>query len=273
MRRLSGTPVFGTQALATSAALFLALGASSCMSAGAYKAQVTPQRPTFSNDTRTASFGTMELEAGLEIGMNPDPGQNAARLDSVARFGVSETGEFFLGWTPYQSVDAVGPDPDGTGDLLVGFRQRLMDETESLPATALQIVTELPVGEDDPNFSAGHTNFAAAFIADRSFDDLSATFFYQLGVLDNGDAFDQDINHLLAVAGSMPIDDLLTAQAEFAWFYFPESDVEPIFLTLLGQYALSDTMMFDAGFRLGLNDDAQDVSVFAGIVTNLGRLF
>lgn len=243
------------------------------MNAGAYKAQVTPQRPTFSNDTRTASFGTMELEAGLELGINPDNGENASRLDSVARFGVSETGEFFLGWTPYQAVNSEGPDPDGTGDLAIGFRQRLMDETDSLPATAIQILTSLPVGEDDPAFSSGHTNFAAAFIVDRSFAELATTLFYQLGVLDNGDAFDQDINHLLAVAGSLPIDDLLTAQAELAWFYFPETDVEPIFLTLLGQYSISDTMMFDAGLRLGLNDDAQDVSVFAGIVTNLGRLF
>ncbi|MHC4379326.1 MAG: transporter family protein [Planctomycetota bacterium] len=270
MRRLTGT-----QAFATSAALFLALGASSCMSAGAYKAQVTPQRPTFSNDTRTASFGTMELEAGLEIGMNPDPGQNAARLDTVARFGVSETGEFFLGWTPYQSVDASGPDPDGTGDLEVGFRQRLMDETESLPATAFQISTEVPTGDDDlaVNPTDGRTAFNAAFIADRSFGDLSTTLFYQLGVLSSDQAFDQDITHLLAVAGSLPVDDLITAQAELAWFYFPETDEEPIFLTLLGQYSISDTMMFDAGLRLGLNDDAQDVSVFAGIVTNLGRLF
>lgn len=270
MRRLTGT-----QAFATSAALFLALGASSCMNAGAYKAQVTPQRPTFSNDTRTASFGTMELEAGLEVGMNPDPGDNTARLDTVARFGVSETGEFFLGWTPYQSVDATGPDPDGTGDLLVGFRQRLMDETESMPATAFQISTELPTGDDDlvSNPTDGRTAFNAAFIADRSFDDLSTTLFYQLGVLSNDEAFDQDITHLLAVAGSLPIDDLITAQAELAWFYFPEADTEPIFLTLLGQYSISDTMMFDAGLRLGLNDDAQDVSVFAGIVTNLGRLF
>jgi hypothetical protein len=91
--------------------------------------------------------------------------------------------------------------------------------------------------------------------------------------LSSDQAFDQDITHLLAVAGSLPVDDLITAQAELAWFYFPETDEEPIFLTLLGQYSISDTMMFDAGLRLGLNDDAQDVSVFAGIVTNLGRLF
>lgn len=241
---------------------------SGCNAMGVARDPVTPQRPTISDNTQTSGFGTFEVEAGLEL----DP-RDRTSVETRVSVGLSENSEFFLGWSPFTDIDKGGVEERGPGDLLVGWKQRLMDETEELPATAVQISTSLPVGADEPFISSGETDFFGAFIADRTYGRLGVTGFYQLGLLGNAELGNTDIEHTVAVVGSWAHDDWWTFGLETALVGEPEADEEPLLATLFGQYKMSEYMTVDGGLRIGLNEDADDAILFIGVTTNLGRYF
>lgn len=253
--------------LAVGAAAALAF-LSGCSAMGVARDPVTPQRPTISNDTRTSGFGSFEVEAGVEV----DPRDRAA-VDTRVAIGLSENSELFVGWSPIVDIDKGGVDESGPGDVLIGWKQRLMDETEALPATAVQLATSLPVGSDEPFISSGEIDFYGALMADRTYGRLGVTGFYQLGVLGTPELGDNDTEHTVAIAGTWAYDDWWTFGAETALIYEPEADEEPLLLTLFGGYELSEYMVVDGGVRVALNEDADDLILFIGLTTNLGRYF
>jgi len=250
----------------------------SCTSTGAYRAKVTPQRPTVSNTTETAAFGTVELEAGVSL----DPSDRTS-ADVTARVGLSESSELFIEHAPYINIDRAGEDANGPGGLAIGFRQRLLDESRDFPATAIEFKTVLPVGEDDLNrgggvvgfesSTSGFTDFFAAISVDRHFGDLLTTWYYQLGVLGTGAAGDLDTQHTLAVAGSMELVDRWHGVLELATSTFTETDVDPMSANAALMFEVTESLLFDIGLQVGLNDDAPDLVVVGGFTTNIGRIF
>ncbi|QDU65942.1 hypothetical protein [Engelhardtia mirabilis] len=241
---------------------------SGCSAMGVARDPVTPQRPTFSNDTRTTGFGSFEIEAGAEL----DPSDRYG-LETRVSIGLSESSEFFVGWLPYQNIDARGVDVEGPGDVRLGWKQRLMDETEELPATAIQLSTSLPAGEEEPFISSGFVDFYGAIIADRTFGRLGLTGFYQLGILGTAVPGDNDTEHTFSLGGTWAYDDLWNLGLETAVIYEPEIGENPFLGTAYAQYKLSEFVVVDGGVRLGLNADADDFILFVGMTTNLGRYF
>ncbi|MEZ5978709.1 MAG: hypothetical protein R3F34_10865 [Planctomycetota bacterium] len=255
------------QSLVLAPSLLLLAGCAST-GIGTHRAKVTPQRPTVGNTTQTAAFGTAEIEAGVAF----DPSD---RVDTAAtiRFGLSESSELFVSHVPYVTVDAPGPDPSGPGDLTVGFRQRLLDESKDFPATALEIATSIPIGDDDPAISSGYTNLYTGFTLDRHFGDLLTSWYYRLGLIGTAEAGNLDVQHTLAVAGYMPLMDRWNGVVELASTYYPEAGVEPLTANGSLLYTVTDSLLFDIGVQVGLNDDAQDFAIVAGVTTNIGRIF
>ena len=265
--------------------VLLSLALSSCGTLGTRRAKVTPQRPKISNNTKTTAFGTWELEAGALV----DPG-DAFALDTRLKVGVSPTAELFASFPPYIYQDVTGDDVNGIGDLTIGFRQRLMNESKAYPATAFELQGTLPVGDDDLAQASGGNlvsgvagggdfiDFAGAFILDRTFEQVYVTLYYKLGfsnesVSGSGVAGDLNVQHTAAIAGTMPIHERWSGLAELAGSYIPEESFGPLVANLAALYDLGDTAVLDAGVLLGLNDDAEDFAIRAGITTNLGIFF
>ena len=252
----------------TATLLLAALLLSSCGSLGTRTAKVTPQRPKISNDTRTTAFGTFEVEAGSTI----DPG-DLFDLNVRVKAGVSPTAELFVELAPYINQDLPGPAAEGVGDLMIGFRQRLMNESKAYPATAFELVASVPTGETDLVGAGNFPNVFGGFSVDRTFENVYATAYYRLGLLGSPEAGDIDIQHTGALAGVLNLDDRWNALGELAFQYVPETSDGPIVLNLAALYDLADTIRLDAGAVLGLNDDAPDFALRFGVVTNLGILF
>lgn len=263
---MSNTSPFRPSHLLLVAALGLA--ASGCTSTGDYRAKVTPQRPTIGNTTETAAFGTVEIEGGISV----DPSdRNSA--DATVRIGLSEDSELFVMHSPFVNVDTPGTNADGPGDLTIGYRQRLLEESRDFPATAIEFATSLPVGDDDPAISSGYTNFYAGITVDRHFGDLLTSWYYRLGAIGTPVAGDLNAQHTLAVSGYLPLMDRWSGVAELATIIDVESSVEPMFVNAAVMYEVTESLLFDVGVQLGLNDDAPDVVLFGGFTTNIGRVF
>jgi hypothetical protein len=256
---------------------------SACNSVGVAQDPVTPQRPLISRDTHTTGFGTFEVEAGGEL--DPTDRWSAETRLSV---GLSENSELFVDWTAYEEIESRGTesDLDGSGDVFIGWKQRLLDATDTLPSTAIQLSASLPTADEEGlTHSSGQVDFFAALIAERTFGRVGLTAFYQLGILsgDSGvdgsgntvsERNDTDPQHTIALVLDWAIDDHWAIGTEFAGILEPELDDEPVYATVFGQNRLNDNLAFDLGVRIGLSqEDSDDVIFVAGFTANLGRFF
>ncbi len=240
----------------------------SCAGFGSRRAKVTPQRPRIGFTTQTTEFGTFEVEGGVQT----DPSDNFS-VPIRTKIGVSPTAELLVEVSPYSYQDDPGPDPSGISPLTVVFRQRLMNESKAYPATSFHLGTRLPVGNDD--FGSGFNDFIMGFSADRTFNNVLATAFYQVGLQGTKMSGDLNVEHSASLAMTLPLTERVFGLAELHALY----DVEliegggPVVLNLAGIYDFTDTLVLDAGIRLGLNEDAEDVVLQVGFTTNLGILF
>lgn len=252
----------------------LLLGASilstltSCLAGGASDAAVTPQRPTVSSDTSTTAEGTLELEAGLAL----DPDDSTA-TPLALKLGLAPRTEVYAGLSPFNTVERRGDDGEGVGDLVLGMRHRLGSAGDEKTTYAIQAATKLPTGDEDEGFSTGEVDFFLAGIFSHAPTSGPAfTGFYELGVVgDPRQRSDTDLQHVIALALSQPVDDDLTAFGELA-------RVDPGIGDdyLLGTIGLAHRahagLVVDGGISFGLDDDAPDLVFLIGFTTQLGRL-
>lgn len=223
------------------------------------------QRPFFSSDINTVEEGSAQIEAGVSV----DPGD---RTDTpvLATYGTSERSQIMLGYSPWVHVDRPGNDGDGPGDLLVGFKHRFFEESETLPGAALQLFTKLPTGSTNEGISSGEIDFFANGIVTQTFDDWSITGNYELGVLGETGDTGTDLQHAFAIAAGRPIGEQLTGFGELLGILQPESNRELAQLGLGVAWAPRASTLLDAGVVFGLDHDAPDFQLVFGITVNFG---
>ncbi len=248
-------------------ATLLALGlAGSCAGLPGGGASVTPQRPTFSSDTNTTAEGTLELESGLFL----DPG-DAAALPTVLKYGAGPRTELFVGLSPFNFVELPGEDARGVGDTIVGTRHRFW-ENDTGTSSALQLATKLPTGDESEGLSTGEIDFFAAGILTHVFSERTAgTAYYELGVLGDPADTDTDTRHTVAIAASHSLDDHLGLYAELAQI-LDIRGFDPLITTLGVTRSVNPSLVLDFGLALGLNGDAPDAALVAGLTMNFGRV-
>ena len=229
------------------------------------RGQVTPQRPTLSSDTNTTAPGTVEIEAGVTV----DPGDVFGTPLSL-KFGVGETTEVFLGWTPVLVIDLPGDDASGPSDVVLGTRHRFVEETESRPSFAWQGSIKLPTADVDEGLGTGEVDVSLAGIATKSLGALGATAFYSLDLLGSPDESGMDVGHSGALALGAPLNDTLGAFGELAGIFLPEDDAEIVFTTLGLALQVAPWLVVDAAAVVGLSDEAPDLQAVLGLTHNLG---
>lgn len=245
--------------------LALAL-ASSCAGLPQGGASVTPQRPTFSSDTNTTAEGTFELESGLYL----DPGESAS-LPTTLKYGAGPRTELYLGLSPYNYVELPGEDGRGVGDMLVGVRHRFW-ENDTGTSSAFQFATKLPTGDKSEGLSTGEIDFFAAAILTHVYDEKTAgTAYYELGVLGDPADNDTDTQHTLAVAASHSLQGQVGLYAELAQI-LGVGGFDPMITTLGVTRTLNPSLVLDFGLALGLNSDAPDAALVAGLTMNFGAV-
>lgn len=228
------------------------------------KHAATPQRPTVSSDTNTTAEGSVELETGLAV----DPGDSFS-TPSALKYGIGPISEVFLGFSPYNRVERPGNDGEGFGDVVIGGRHRFWEDGRGTSA-AVQLATKLPTSDRDEGLGSGEVDFAAAAIATHAIDAVtSVTLYYELGALGDANGAGTDAQHTLAVSGGHALDERLGVFAELAHIASP-GGTDPSFATAGATYALSPGLILDCGVSLGLNDDAADAVLLAGLTMNLG---
>jgi len=238
-----------------------------CASTGAQGAgqsfTPTPQRPRLSHNTQTTAAQTLELEGGVEV--DPDDFIDTPML---LKYGITAQTEFVFGGSPVRHNDAT--DDTGLGDVVLGARHRLVDETASDPAIAIATLIKLPTADAGDGLGTGETDVFFSLAAEKKIEDVRAVGFYRMGFLGSPVADGNDVRHDLAAVGTVALAQNLDVYGELAGIFVPENDIDSIFATFGGNFELGPSTMFDAGFRVGITDDAPDFTFLFGITHNFG---
>jgi hypothetical protein len=230
---------------------------------------VSSQRPGFSRSTATVSAGHVELESGLRL----DPGDSVDTPMTV-RWGFDQRSEVFVGFSPYVWIDFPSGSEESIGDVLVGYRARVREQTEAGPSVAVQLAAKLPIADEDEGFTTGEPDTFAAGMATWNESDWSATAFAQLGLLgQEDDSNELDAQYLIALAGSHTLDrPEYSAFGEIAGVFVPELNEDQAVMTMGLTWAWMPGRVFDAGVAFGLTDDAPDAVLLFGFTTGLGLM-
>jgi hypothetical protein len=157
---------------------------------------IFPQRASFCSDPSTTTHRSVEVEAGYLVSQG-----NTMDTPLLAKWGVTETAEVYLGWSPYIRLAERGEDPQGYGDLVLGSRIRFREESRHGPAAAFELFAKLPSAQD-ADLGTGVVEVFVAGSVTKTFDLATLVGYYQLGVLTNPDGSDTLLEHL--VLGRLP---------------------------------------------------------------------
>jgi hypothetical protein len=186
------------------------------------------------------------------------------------KWGMAQNAELSASWQPYQVVRQPGPDASGVGDLTIGLRYRFLDEHGVAPSAAIQVATKLPTGDEDKGLSSGETDFLASISLNKVVGPLSATLYYEADILGEPNGTGQDLANVFAAAASMSVTERLGLYAELAGTVVSEQDLG-IYNTSWGlTWSPIPSLVFDAGVRVGLSDDAEDFVLVFGLTQNFG---
>lgn len=223
----------------------------------------TPQRPRISHNASTTAVDTFELEAGIEV----DP-SDFIDAPVLVKYGISPRTEFVFGGSPIRHNDRLNN--TGLGDVVLGARHRVVDETSDDPAIAVATLIKLPTADATDGLGTGETDVFFSLAMDKKIEDVRAVGFYRLGLLGSPFGPGNDIRHDLAAAGTVALAQNLDVYGELAGVFIPEYDFEALFATLGGNFVLGPGTVFDAGFRFGISDEAPDFTLVAGVTHNFG---
>ncbi len=242
------------------------LPSASCTSIMKNEYAATRQRPLVSRDTHTTAFGTFEVEAGASWDHND-------RVDTpiVVKYGASPNTELTVQGSPYlMLMDATGHEENGVGDVRLGIRHRLWEESEGVPAIGVLAEVKLPVADEDQGLGTGFVDAAFGGMVSHQIQDLETTGFYRLDVL-NDPAEDANVAHTLALAADAPLlDTAFGVFGEVSATFFSETDQEVGQLLLGGSYSPYPAVVFDLAGSVGLTSDSPDFVLLGGLTTNLG---
>lgn len=244
----------------------LLLSSASCSSITRNEHAATRQRPLVSRNTHTTAFGTFEVEAGASWDHD-----DRFETPVVVKYGASPNTEVSVQASPLLIVqDAMDHDEGGVGDVRLGIRHRLWEESEGVPAMGVLAEVKLPAADEDDGLGTGYVDAGFGGMASHKIKDGEVTGFYRIDFL--GTAVDDtSVAHTFALAADVPFAGTpLGVFSEVSGTLFAEQDIEVGQFLLGGSYTPFPSVVLDLAGSVGLTSDSPDLVVFGGLTTNFG---
>jgi len=199
---------------------------------------------------------------------------NVLMGDLLMRLGLTEHVEGQLGWTAYghlrtrDRMTGAIEKQGGIGDLSLGFRANLMNPDGSGTSIAIQPVISLPVGGE----AIGAGTWGASLLVPFSFslsDTLQLSFTPEIAAEPDEDRHGRHLAYGGVAGLGLSLLPDVDAGIELSGFRDddPGDHSTQWFLDLSAAWrpAEADDVQFDIGTSLGLDRDAPDVQLYAGV--------
>ena len=233
-----------------------------------------PDRPGLGTPACTIDPGRVSVETALaDWTLDKQGGDRTDTVligDTFVRIGLTDTVEAQIGWTPYGVVhDRSGGTVDRrgrVGDVMLGMKANFANpDGEGLSVAAQPFVT-LPVGRQP----VGAGDWGAGMIVPVTYDVSKAVNIQFVPEIDAAVDEDGRGRHFAAsglVGLSWELDEKLTIGAEGQVLRDddPSGRTTQALASAFVAYKASDDLQLDLGGVAGLNRDAPDVELYAGV--------
>lgn len=218
-------------------------------------------RPLDTEDTGTVEPGKAELELSLSYAKNPDD-------NTWSALGVFNLG-IFPRFEARVELPVLLVEPEdkksqtGMGDTLVGFKYRVLDEKDALPALLGAFTLRLPTGDADQGLGSEDVDVGLLGVLSKSFGPL--TLFGNLGytfVTRDGDpnfwTFNAALEYRAMQAWSL-VGEVVSSVSD------SKKAAGTVVFRLGSVYALTDRIKLDGAAGFGVTKESPDVIVTVGV--------
>jgi hypothetical protein len=234
-------------------------------------------RPGFAFSPITVPDGALQLEVGMPLIENTDAGSTEStvvRVPVIAiRYGLLERLELRAGSALYNhaSVDAGAGEVDesGHGDVELGAKVQVLEADGRTPNLSFIGSMYLPVGDDAFTIHEDRAGFALNGAAGGALGTISWITVVGANWIPLGDHEYRTNANLVGYLGRS-LTERISGYVEAEWF--PADDDSDPFLAGVGLALLvTPVLQFDVSVDRGLNDDATDWIIGAGVSTRFFR--
>lgn len=241
--------------------------------APAADAQALPANDDVADGTDTTDVGLLQIEFG-GIVSRADAASRAAATPMTLRYGAFEWLELSVGTDGYLAQHTSGSVwTGGLGNTQIGARVRLFAAPGGLPILSLLPAVTLPTASAARGLGSGDSDATLAALTGRDLPHAShLDVTYGLGAIGAGDGthFTQ---HQASVSGSVGVTPAWTPGLTLAWASRQDpSTGRALTVSAESVVTLSRRLAFDVSATFGLNREAPDVEVAAGVSVVVGEL-
>lgn len=221
------------------------------------------QHPLVTDMAETVAPSKFEAETAVEY--HSDSAYSAFVIQETISAGIIPKLDAFIA-VPFASVKPDGVSREsGLNDVIIGAKYNFLNVDKT--AFAVRPFIKLPTGDDDKGFGAGAVGFGASLIASIELDkqiSFDANLLLDHQELSKGR---DSVNTFGAsVAGKLAVSNELKAVCELAVSDSDETGAKAeSFATIGAIYAAQKNIDVDAGIRVGLTKDSEDIAVLAGL--------
>ena len=239
--------------------------------------ELCADRPGIGTPPCTVNKGHLQIETGIgDWTLEKDASERTDTIllgDTQLRYGVTDTIEARVGWTPYGHVrdrdrlTGATDREDGIGDVTLGMKANLLDpDGKSLSLAVLPYIS-LPVG----GHAIGAGTWAAGLLVPLSHsltDAVMLTATPEIDAAADSDRHGRHLSYGSSAGVSVDATKALTLTAELAAYRDddPGDHATQTLAGFSGALKLGENWQLDFGTNIGLNRATPDAEVYGGIV-------
>jgi hypothetical protein len=253
-------------------ALLTAAAPASAAQQSAPEEPIDLDRPDVTNGTHIVSSGLVQFELG-GLYTHDGPGQRSVSSPMTARIGVLDWLEVRIGGDGLLMQSTADSHASGFGNVQLGAKLRLWADPGGIPVLSILPTVNLPAANAEKGLGSGDADYTIAVLTGtdvgaRGHIDVN----YGIGQIGAGQGRPHFTQHLLSTSGSFAASPHWNPYSEVFWFSKTDVDGTPEVSFDGGViYTFGPRLALDGGIQVGLNGEAADIGVFAGISFVLGR--
>ncbi len=231
-------------------------------------------RPLVTDDAGTVGKGKTQVELGVEWFSWKDTVEDVrvketgTEVSGVFTYGLSESVDLVAGlpyvWSKAEEDGETAFSDNGLNDISLEAKWRFFEKNGF--GLALKPGITFPTGDHEKGFGTGRVTYGLTFIASKEMAPFS--FHFNAGYSRNENKVDErkDLWSASLAATYEAVKNLnIVGDIGFERNADPTVRTAPAFALVGLNYAVNDYVMFDAGYKFGLNKQEVDHSIIAGV--------
>jgi hypothetical protein len=231
-----------------------------------------PSRPGVANPAEIHKPGVLQVEIGYDANFRAEEFDAEQTLPITLRYAATNRLLFELNFDAVKSeTDVDGTRMTGVGDTRLGLQVVALKDTEKHPALAFAYYAKLPSASRNKGLGTGRFDHKIVYLMSKKLGAVDVDFNTAYLIVGREDASGWITGGQAAISFSGEFKNGFGLIGELSGQ--SKDDIQPTGIFLLGgmTYKANRRLIFDAGLRVGLNQDAPRIGVFTGLTFGLGK--